>query len=233
MPDLPASKRLSSAQNDLETYAINHGYRTLAVLAHHRVGFDLDQHRRRHQPTDLDQRAGGPYIAEDLLVGPADLLPVVDVDDVDSRSHDVLQSGSRALESRCDVAQRLLRLFVGVGAVADKAGITGLVGNLVRLIARNRRLFTLPDIIKGFQAMLAAHRGEITADVTSARPLSDTQTSALKAAMKASLGKDVTIDSRIDPAILGGLIVKVGSRMIDSSIRTKLNFMKSRLKEAS
>jgi len=120
-----------------------------------------------------------------------------------------------------------------IGAVTDKAGITGLVGNLVRLIARNRRLFTLPDIIKGFQAMLAIHRGEITADVTSARPLSDAQTAALKAAMKASLGKDVTIDSRVEPAILGGLIVKVGSRMIDSSIRTKLNIMKSRLKEAS
>ncbi|MDH3194830.1 MAG: F0F1 ATP synthase subunit delta [Hyphomicrobiales bacterium] len=120
-----------------------------------------------------------------------------------------------------------------IGAVADKAGITGLVGNLVRLIARNRRLFTLPDIIKGFQAMLADHRGEITADVVSARPLSDAQTKALKAAMKASLGKDVTIDSRVEPAILGGLIVKVGSRMIDSSIRTKLNIMKSRLKEAS
>ncbi len=120
-----------------------------------------------------------------------------------------------------------------IGAVTDKAGITGLVGNLVRLIARNRRLFTLPDIIKGFQAMLAIHRGEITADVTSARPLSDAQTTALKAAMKASLGKDVTIDSRVEPAILGGLIVKVGSRMIDSSIRTKLNIMKSRLKEAS
>jgi F-type H+-transporting ATPase subunit delta len=120
-----------------------------------------------------------------------------------------------------------------IGAVADKAGITGLVGNLVRLIARNRRLFALPDIIKGFQAILAHHRGEITADVTSARPLSDAQTKALKAAMKASLGKDVTIDSRVDPAILGGLIVKVGSRMVDSSIRTKLNIMKSRLKEAS
>jgi F-type H+-transporting ATPase subunit delta len=120
-----------------------------------------------------------------------------------------------------------------VGALADKAGITSLVGNLVRLTARNRRLFALPDIIRGFRAMLADHRGEITADVTSARPLSDTQTAALKTAMKASLGKDVTIDSRVDPAILGGLIVKVGSRMVDSSIRTKLNIMKSRLKEAS
>ena len=80
---------------------------------------------------------------------------------------------------------------------------------------------------------LPASTAFITADVTSARPLSDTQTSALKAAMKASLGKDVTIDSRIDPTILGGLIVKVGSRMIDCSIRTKLNIMKSRLKEAS
>lgn len=120
-----------------------------------------------------------------------------------------------------------------IGAVTDKAGITGLVGNMARLIARNRRLFVLPDIIRGFRAMLADHRGEITADVTSAHALSDAQTTALKAAMKGSLGKDVTIESRVDPAILGGLIVKVGSRMVDSSIRTKLNIMKSRLKEAS
>ncbi len=120
-----------------------------------------------------------------------------------------------------------------IGAVTDKAGITGIVGNLVRLVARNRRLFTLPDIVTGFQALLADHRGEVTADVTSARSLSDAQTTALKAALKASLGKDVTIHSRVDPAILGGLIVKVGSTMIDSSIKTKLNIMKSRLKEAS
>ena len=91
------------------------------MLIDNRVGFDLDQHLRRHQPADLDQRAGGPYVAEDLAVGPADLLPVVDIDDVDSRSHDVLQSGSRALEGRRDVAQSLLRLFVGIGAFADNS----------------------------------------------------------------------------------------------------------------
>ena len=129
----------------------------------------------------------------------------------------------------------MFRLFLldAIGAVADKAGVSGLVSNLLRLIARNRRLFVLPDIIAGFLGLLAAHRGEVVADVVSARPLSDAQTQALKKSLKASLGKDVSIDARVDPAILGGLIVKVGSRMIDSSIRTKLNFMKNRLKEAS
>jgi len=120
-----------------------------------------------------------------------------------------------------------------MGALADKAGVKGLAGNFVRLLARNRRLFTLSDVIRAFKAMAADHRGEISAQVTSARPLNDAQSAELKAALKERLGKDVTLTQSVDPAILGGLVVKVRSQMIDSSLRTKLNSMKTRLKEAS
>lgn len=117
-----------------------------------------------------------------------------------------------------------------IGAVADRAGVGGIVGNVVRLMARNRRLFALPGVITAFKARLAVYRGEVTAEIVSARPLSDEQTAELKAALKEKLGKDVTMEPRVDPAILGGLIVRVGSRMIDSSIRSRLTTMKTHLK---
>ena len=79
--------------------------------------------------------------------------------------------------------------------------------------------------------MLAEHRGEVAADVTSAEPLSDRHVAALKEALKASIGKDVSLNIRVDPALIGGLIVKVGSRMIDGSLRTKLNSLKLAMKE--
>jgi F-type H+-transporting ATPase subunit delta len=118
-----------------------------------------------------------------------------------------------------------------VGAVLDKAGIGGLVGNLVKVAAGNRRLFMVPDIIAAFRRLLARHRGEVSAEVTSATPLNDGQLADLKAALKASLGKDVALATAVDPGLIGGLIVKVGSRMIDGSVRTKLNSLKLVMKE--
>ncbi len=118
-----------------------------------------------------------------------------------------------------------------VGAVLDKAEIGGLVGNFIRVVASNRRLFVMPDIISAFRKRLADHRGEVAAEVTSAEPLSDSHVAALKQALKASTGKDVALDARVDPALIGGLIVKVGSRMIDGSLRTKLNSLKLAMKE--
>ena len=79
--------------------------------------------------------------------------------------------------------------------------------------------------------MAARHRGEVTAEVTSAHPLNDAQVAALKAALKGKLGKDVTLQARVNPALLGGLVVKVGSRMIDTSLRTRLMNVKTQLKE--
>ena len=118
-----------------------------------------------------------------------------------------------------------------IGAVADKAEIAGLSGNFLRLVAKNRRLFALPGIIRAFRALAAKHRGEVTAEVTSAHVLSDDQVAALKGALKAKLGKDVTLLARVNPALLGGLVVKVGSRMIDTSLRTRLMNVKTQLKE--
>jgi len=118
-----------------------------------------------------------------------------------------------------------------LGAVLEKAGIGGLAANFVKLIAKNRRLFTLPEMIKNYHALAARGRGEVQAEVISAVALNDAQMQQLKDTLKASVGKDVSISSRVDQGLLGGLIVKVGSRMIDSSLRTKLNSLKIAMKE--
>lgn len=118
-----------------------------------------------------------------------------------------------------------------ISAVADKAGITGLVANFLKVVASNRRLFAVPGMIKAYRVIAARARGEITADVTSAHALTAAQETELKAALKGVTGKDVAIAVTVDPSILGGLIVKVGSRQIDTSLRTKLSTLKLALKE--
>jgi F-type H+-transporting ATPase subunit delta len=111
-------------------------------------------------------------------------------------------------------------------AVMQKAGISGLTANFVQLIARNRRLFAARDMMKSFRTLLARERGEVNADVTSAHPMTPEQMQVLSETLRMSLGKSVRIDTRVDPNLLGGLVVKIGSRMIDSSLRTKLNNLK-------
>jgi F-type H+-transporting ATPase subunit delta len=118
-----------------------------------------------------------------------------------------------------------------VSAILEKAGITGLAGNFIKVAASNRRLFAVPGMIRSFRQIHAAHRGEITADVTAARALTSEQETELKAALKGVTGKDVTINVAVDPTLLGGLIVKLGSRQIDTSLRTKLSTLKLSLKE--
>lgn len=118
-----------------------------------------------------------------------------------------------------------------LAAVLEKAQITGLTANFIGLITRNRRLFALTDMIAAFRSLAAQHRGEITAEVTSATALSDAQTSALNTVLSAALGQNVKMRIDVDPALLGGLVVKVGSRMVDSSLRTKLNSLKVAMRE--
>lgn len=118
-----------------------------------------------------------------------------------------------------------------IAAIADKAGITGLTGNFLRVVARNRRLFAVPGMIKAFRQIAAEHRGETAAEVTSAHELTDAQQTELKAALKSVAGKDVAISVTVDPSLLGGLVVKMGSRQIDTSLKTKLNSLKLALKE--
>lgn len=113
----------------------------------------------------------------------------------------------------------------------EKAKIVGLAANFVKLAARNRRIFILPEMIKAFRSLLAEKRGEETAVVTSAAALSDSHVSALKEALAASTGKSINIEANVDPSLIGGLIVKVGSKMIDTSLRTKLNSLKFAMKE--
>jgi len=120
-----------------------------------------------------------------------------------------------------------------LSAVLAKAGIAGLAANFLRVITTNRRLFAVRDMIRAYRALVARHKGEVTAQVTVAEKLSDNNLDALKSALKSVTGgKDIDLDVKIEPAIIGGLIVKVGSRMVDSSLRTKLNSIKFAMKEA-
>jgi F-type H+-transporting ATPase subunit delta len=118
----------------------------------------------------------------------------------------------------------------GVAALADKAGMQGVTRNFLGLAATNRRLFALPGVIDAFLERLAAKRGEISAEVVSAKPLSDVQADALAASLKQAMGKDVALEIRVDPGLIGGLVVRVGSRMIDNSIRTKLQRLQLAMK---
>jgi F-type H+-transporting ATPase subunit delta len=120
-----------------------------------------------------------------------------------------------------------------LSAVLSRAGITGLSANFLRVITTNRRLFAVRDMIRAYRTLVARHKGEVTANVTVAEKLSDKSLDALKSALKSVTGgKDIDLEMKIEPAIIGGLIVKVGSRMVDSSLRTKLNSIKLAMKEA-
>jgi F-type H+-transporting ATPase subunit delta len=119
-----------------------------------------------------------------------------------------------------------------LSAVLEKAGISGISANFLKVLTANRRLFAVSDVIRAFRALVAKFKGEASADVTVAEPLSDKNLDALKTALKAVSGKDVTLHVKVDPSIIGGLVVKLGSRMVDSSLRTKLNSIKHAMKEA-
>lgn len=117
-----------------------------------------------------------------------------------------------------------------IGAVAAQLKLDPLTTKTLGVLAQNRRLGQTVATIAAFRQLAAAHRGEASADVTSAHPLSADQVTALKAKLKGRVGRDVAVNLKTDPAILGGLIVKIGSQMIDSSIRTKLNTLAHAMK---
>ena len=153
-----------------------------------------------------------------------------------------VEQAMKQLQSLLDISSDLLSMVrspvisaeeqgTALAAVMEKAGVGGLAANFVKLIAKNRRLFALPDMIKNYHTLVARGRGETEAEVISAVALDDAQLQHLKDTLKASVGKDVSVTSRVDQGLLGGLIVKVGSRMIDSSLRTKLNNLKIAMKE--
>ena len=116
-------------------------------------------------------------------------------------------------------------------AVLGKADAAQLTTNFFKLLARNRRLFATQDIIRAFKALAANARGEVQAEVASAVALNDAQLNELRDTLKASVGKDVMLETKVDPSLLGGLVVKIGSRMIDSSLKSKIATLKTRMKE--
>ncbi len=117
-------------------------------------------------------------------------------------------------------------------AVLQRAGIGGIAANFLKLVTSNRRLFAVRDMIRGFRELVARHKGEAVAEVTVAEALKDEHVEALRAALKSVSGKDVDLNIKVDPANIGGLVVKLGSRMVDTSLRTKLNAIKHAMKEA-
>jgi len=155
---------------------------------------------------------------------------------VDTISAD-LTSLRKALETSPDLA-RLVRSPVfsagdqekALNAILGQMGANPLTTKFVLLLTRKRRLGALTAIIKAYESLVAKSRGETEAEVASARPLSDSETTALKAALKSQLGKEPRLSTKIDPTLLGGLVVKVGSRMIDSSLRTKLDGLRAAMK---
>jgi len=148
-----------------------------------------------------------------------------------------LKSFQAMLDESADL-RRLIRSPViaaedqakALAAILAKVGVSPLTANFFKLIARNRRLFGAADMMRDFRALLARDRGEVSADVATAHLLTAEQLNALKDALRVQIGKDVQVNTRVDPALLGGLVVKVGSKMIDSSLRTKLNNLKVAMK---
>jgi F-type H+-transporting ATPase subunit delta len=120
-----------------------------------------------------------------------------------------------------------------LAAVLDQVGIGGLAAKFLKFVAANRRLFATRDMIRGYRQLVARHKGEVTAEVTLAEKPSEAHLAAIKDALAAVTKKDVQVDVKVDPAIIGGLVVKLGSRMVDSSLRTKLNAIKHAMKEVS
>jgi F-type H+-transporting ATPase subunit delta len=118
-------------------------------------------------------------------------------------------------------------------AVLERAGIAGLAGDFLKVVVSNRRLFAVREMVKNYRKLLAHHKGEATAEVTLADKPSEAHLAAIQDALKAVTKKDVQVEVKVDPAIVGGLIVKLGSRMVDSSLRTKLNAIKHAMKEVS
>ena len=159
----------------------------------------------------------------------------------DERQLDAVSASLANLKASIEQSDELRRLIASpmigrdearkaVAAAVPAMGLDPLTGNFLGVLAQNRRLGQVDAVIRAFRQLLARHRNEATADVISAHPLSDDQVDALKAKLKQQTGRNVSIDLKVDPAILGGLIVKVGSRQVDGSIRTKLNTLATAMK---
>ncbi len=156
---------------------------------------------------------------------------------------DEVAADLRGLRGLIDESAELRRLIASpvltraeqgkaIEAIAARAEFQPLVKNILGLMAKNRRLFVLPQLIDAFLAELAKRRGEVTAEVISAQALSDAQKQALDEKLRRAVGSKVAIETRVDPSLLGGLIVKLGSRMVDASLSSKLQRLQLAMKGA-
>jgi F-type H+-transporting ATPase subunit delta len=159
----------------------------------------------------------------------------------EAKALDQVAADLKALKAMMAASADLMRLIrspvlgrsdqaKAVSALAEKAGFSELTGRFLGTLAANRRLFALLSVIDGFLAELARRRGEATADVTSAVPLTPAQTQALEEALKSVVGSKVSVDLKVDKSLIGGLVVRVGSRMIDTSLATKLRRLRLAMK---
>lgn len=179
---------------------------------------------------DVSTMAGRYATALFELAGEADAIDAVkaDLDRFDAlvtESPDLMRLVRSPVFSTDEQLQAL-------SALLQRAGIGGLAEKFLKLVTSNRRLFAVRDIVKAFRELVADYKGEATAEVTVAEQLKDDHVAALKSALHAVSGKDVDLAIRIDPAIIGGIVVKLGSRMVDASLRTKLNAIRHAMKEA-
>lgn len=136
---------------------------------------------------------------------------------------------ARLIKSPVFSAEEQLR---AVDAILSRAGLSGLAANLIKLAAAKRRLFVLPDMIRDFRTLVAQWKGIVPAEVRLAEEPSPHVLAEIKNALRDMAGQDVDVTVKIDPSLIGGLVVKVGSRMVDASLRTKLNSIRIAMKEA-
>jgi F-type H+-transporting ATPase subunit delta len=159
-----------------------------------------------------------------------------DADALDVVAEDLKRLGGMVRES-ADL-RRLIRSPVmsrvdqgrAMGALIERTGLHELVRRFVGVLSDNRRLFALPDMIQTYLAHLADSRGEVAAQVTSAKKLTERQLKSIGQSLESAVGRAVAVDATVDPSLLGGLVVQIGSRMVDSSLRTKLQQMRLAMK---
>lgn len=164
-----------------------------------------------------------------------------------ARDGDVLDAvatdlgGFQALLDESEDLRRLIRSPVvtredqgrALAALGERAGFHKLTSQFLGLLADHRRLYALPEMIAAYRVMLAEHQGEVGAEVASAVALSEQQMAALKEQLSVAVGQKITLSARVDPGLLGGLVVRVGSRMLDASLRTKLRQLELAMKGAA
>ena len=150
-------------------------------------------------------------------------------DDLERLAALISESADLARLVRSPVLTREQQI-AAMGAILERAGMDELTRNFIGLVASNRRLFALNDMISAYANLRSRHRGEITGAVLSAQPLSAAQVAAVKSALAQAMGQEVLLDADVDDSLLGGLVVRVGSRMVDASLRTKLQSLRLAMK---